>query len=270
MTLCFFFKKLTVVRSSALRRCHRWKWIFMTQCKMSKCVKSCRHWYWNSCSHICVLLCARGAEVQAEAQVSSSLRRLDFSGFGNSTRLPLTGGTHQRIPSLLRSFGSMIYTFWSERVLNFSIKELRIVPWARHSNESTPMIAATFNRQKLVFSVLQTSVWRKLSGAEESGWKRTLKSTARFTRVVFVHAYQGARALSRATRERRHAGENEQRSVNIQSWCCWGFTVTTTAKPAKASGFGFVVLEVTEWSRFPAGLFNIGHISKNFGAGQTG
>lgn len=118
-----------------------------------------------------VLLC--GWRGPGHRNRSSSLRRLDFSGFGNSTRLPRTGGTHQRllvrIPSLQRSFGSMIYTFWSERVLNSSIKELRGVPWVRHSNESTPMIAATFNRQKLVFSMLQTPMWRKLSGAEERG-----------------------------------------------------------------------------------------------------
>lgn len=122
----------------------------------------CISWGWRGL--------ARGRVTETH---SSSLRRLDFSGFGNSTRLPRTGGTHQRllvrIPSLPRSFGSMIYTFWSERVLNSSIKELRGVPWAQHSNESTPMIAATFNRQKLVFSVLQTPMWRKLSGAEERG-----------------------------------------------------------------------------------------------------
>lgn len=57
--------------------------------------------------------------------------------------------------------------FLKWRVLNPAIKELRGLPRACHSNESMAGIWGLFNREKLVFTMPLTGIWRNLSGGEE-------------------------------------------------------------------------------------------------------
>lgn len=78
--------------------------------------------------------------------------------------------------------------FLKWRVLNPTIKELRGLPWVRHSNESMAGIWGLFNREKLVFTMPQTGIWRNLSGGEEraSLEKKALRSRGLFIAVVFL------------------------------------------------------------------------------------
>lgn len=78
--------------------------------------------------------------------------------------------------------------FLKWRVLNPTIKELRGLPWVHHSNESMAGIWELFNREKLVFTMPQTGIWRNLSGGEEraSLEKKALRSRGLFIAVVFL------------------------------------------------------------------------------------
>lgn len=120
--------------------------------------------------------------------------RVDLSSLGRWIQLVPSNGTHQKPlssipnphpPSFIWEY-DLYFLKW--RVLNPAIKELRGLPWVCHSNESMAGIWGPFNREKLVFTMLQTGIWRNLSGGEEraSLEKKALRSQGLFIAVVFL------------------------------------------------------------------------------------
>lgn len=129
--------------------------------------------------------------------------RVDLSSSGRRSQLVPSDGTHQKplssIPPLSTSFiweYDLYFLKW--RVLNPTIKELRGLPWVRHSNESMAGIWGFFNREKLVFTMPQTEIWRNLSGGEERGQfrKESPKKSGAFHSSRVFAPHQGALELS--------------------------------------------------------------------------
>lgn len=134
--------------------------------------------------------------------------RLDFSSSGRDNQLVPSNGTHQKPLSSIPASPSIIWEydlyFLKWRVLNPTIKELRGLPWVRHSNESMAGIWGPFNREKLVFTMPQTGIWRNLSGGEKrpSLEKEALRSQGLFIAVVYLPLIKSAGALCGITQER--------------------------------------------------------------------
>lgn len=168
-----------------------------------------------------------GTLERPEALLEAGVRRTDMSSphrpepgsFGGSMHLLLTGrhirDTRHQPPLSLIHLGVRFILFEVKRIWNSSIKELRGVPCVQHSNESMAKIPGPFNRQKLVFNMLRSPIWRNLSGGEERQWvwKTALRRGAALLPLCFCPSSRIEGELSRVAQERER-GTQEERKHN--------------------------------------------------------